>query len=187
MKKIRVHLSLDLIGLILFFVLNLPYALLQYPLFVKLGECNDIVSCYIRQLLSFYYMVEQALSGDLASICVLLAVIISILTFLNYGFRVFEYNDDRFCIRSMFERKCYEWGDIRKVIITTKPGAKWIDIVTYDNFYYGPYHGALHQVLKDMSIKHHFSIEVIEDPVDILSSLRETRREHGTRMMFFQP
>ncbi len=113
------------------------------------------------------------------------SLIFGIILILNFGFRVFEYNEHGFCIRSMFSRRCYRWKDIEEIYASTKFGADWVIFSTSDgNFYYCPYNS---QVLEILKIKTKKKVTTVYDPYTITPYLRKRRRRFKQKMMFFQP
>ncbi len=188
MHKISVHLKTDalfvLIGIVMFNV----YFLWQYPGIKIVYECNGLSQCYLVYIKDFYInTVFSALKGDFLSIGVVVLNIFIFLFLFNYGFRVFEWDEERFCIKSWFGKRCHSWKELDRVIVSTKFGSEWIFLVVWNNFYYAPYNSKLYGVLREICEKKKISVEEISDPYPELSNLRKRRKEHGTRMMLFQP
>jgi hypothetical protein len=149
-----------------------------------LGECSGYGDCYVKYMWTLF---TAPISGDPFLIAIYLFFVFIFLFLFNYGFRVFEWDEERFCMKSWFGKRCYKWNELDRVIVSTKFGAKWIFLVVWDNFYYTPYHGTLDGVLREICEKKKISIEVINDPYPALQDLRKRRKEHGTHMMLFQP
>ncbi len=113
------------------------------------------------------------------------SLIFGTLLALNFGFRVFEYSEYGFCMRSMFSRRCYQWSYVEEIYVSTKFGARWVIFSTRDGNFYGcPYHPKVVEILKKKTQK---NVITVYDPYSVVKPLRERRRKHKQKMMFFQP
>ncbi len=176
MKKIHTHWKIDIAYVALFFIIGGLYVgfwswfFEETPLQTVSGlftfDCGDFITCLLQFL--FY-----------------LSLIIATIVALNFGFRVFEYNDDGFCMRSMFSHRCYRWKDVDEIYESTKFGADWVMFSTSDgNFYYCPFNSRVLDILEAKTKK---KVTTVYDPYEVSPSLRKRRRRHRQRMMFLQP
>jgi len=176
MNKIHIHWKLDFIYVAMFFTIGSLYV---YMVSNALSEppqkliyntitfrCSDWFSCL---MLSLFYI----------------TIIVGTIVCLNFGFRVFEYSEYGFCMRSMFSRRCYQWSDVEEIYASTKFGARWVIFSTRDGNFYGcPYHPKVVEILKKKTQK---NVITVYDPYSVVKPLRERRRKHKQKMMFFQP
>ena len=157
--KIRVHYKHDLQIFIILFILVMLHALwwdLVWP---------------DETWLDFLLSITEP---DMAIVLIPL-LILSVLFLMNIGFRVFEWDDQRFCIKSMCQKRCYKWDYITDIYFCMKFGKDWIYIVTRDgNFHRGFMNYRLMNLLKE---KCSGKWVIIDDPMDVLPMLRRRRKK----------
>ncbi len=188
-RKVRVHDTSDILYIVLFMVL-----VIHLFFFLSLDEinapCSGVVNCYLT-MFSVWILTawHSAMNGDALAILSFLSLPAYVVFQANWGFRMFEYDDEGICMSSWFGRRCYSYPEIVRFIITREFGARWIYIQTWDNYYYAPYSLGFEGVVREISESRGIELWVLvnkEDMAEIRYLLRDIRREHGTKMMFFQ-
>ena len=179
-NRVHVHWKWDIFLIGGFILFSLPYAFSNAAFFSHHGLPTE------------WYEEYTLLITDMDIPTILLdAVLVSLFViWFNNGFRVFEWNDKSFCMRSMFQRRCYRWDQVEEVIFDYRYimslGGK-INILTKDGgFYHGPLHKEVERLFRE---KHPDKCRTMdyEDHESELSYWRARRKNSGVKMMFFQP
>ncbi len=182
-NRVHVHWKWDLFYIGFGLLMSVPNAISYAAFFTHYGDKTEWYEYYLPP-------VKEIMAGDLFIISLYLILIFLALLVFNYGFRVFEWNDKSFCIRSMFQRRCYRWDQVEEVIFDYRYimslGGK-VNILTKDGgFYYGPLHKEVERLFRE---KHPDKCRTMdyEDHDSELSYWRARRKNSGVKMMFFQP
>jgi len=182
-NRVHVHWKYDLFVIILALLLSIPNAISYATLLTDYGDETDWYEYYIPP-------VKDIMDGDLFIIGLYLIILFLVILVLNYGFRVFEWNDKSFCMKSMFQRRCYRWDQVEEVIFDyryiTSLGGK-VNILTKDGgFYHGPLHKEVERLFREKNPDICRTMDY-EDHESELAYWRARRKKSGVRMMFFQP
>ena len=182
-NRVHVHWKVDLFYIGFGLLMSVPNAISYAAFFTHYGDKTEWYEYYLPP-------VKEIMAGDLFIISLYLILIFLALLVFNYGFRVFEWNDKSFCLRSMFARRCYRWDQVEEVIFDYRYimslGGK-VNILTKDGgFYHGPLHKEVERLFRE---KHPDKCRTMDygDHDSELSYWRARRKNSGVKMMFFQP
>ena len=180
-NRVHVHWKYDLLYIGGFTLLSLPYAFSNAHFFTTHGLSTEWYELYTQPIIGM-------LELDIFTIILdAMLVLISVFIF-NYGFRVFEWNDKSFCMKSMFQRRCYRWDQVEEVVFDYRitAGRKLFILTDDGNFYIGLYHPVMERIFRE-TLPDRCRTSDYENQMDELAYWRARRKNSGVKMMFFQP
>jgi len=182
-NRVHVHWKWDLFLIGGFVLLSLPYAFANAHFFTNHGLPTEWYEEYTA-------LVTDLAEGDPLTIFYDSVLAFFFILWFNNGFRTFEWNDKSFCMKSMFQRRCYRWDQVEEVIFDYRYiislGGR-VNILTKDGgFYYGPLHKEVERLFREKNPDICRTMDY-EDQIGELSYWRARRKNSGVKMMFFQP
>jgi len=180
-NRVHVHLKWDLIFIAGFILLSIPNALSYSAFFTHFGDKTEWYEYYLPPI-------KEIAAGDPFIISMYIIMFFLAILIFNAGFRTFEWNDKSFCMKSMFQERCYRWDQVEEVIFDYRLSTgKLINILTTDGgFYYGPLHVQVEKLFREKMPEKCRTADY-EDHMSELSYWRSRRKNSGVKMMFFQP